>query len=112
MWWHHFQHWLAVVTGTVNEGGPFYGWWSGFGADLGEVTLVGGVWLLYRKHNCGTKGCWRIGKHPTADGTFMLCRQHHPDMMGKKFTMEEIHHHHRMAQRRQQGLDLPIEGRQ
>jgi hypothetical protein len=37
------------------------------------------------------------------------CRQHHPDMMGKKFTMEEIHHHHRMVQRRQQGLDHPIQ---
>jgi hypothetical protein len=27
------DHWLAVHTGTVNEPGPYYGFWSGFGSD-------------------------------------------------------------------------------
>jgi len=30
------NHWLAVHTGTVNEPGPYYGFWSGFGSDLAE----------------------------------------------------------------------------
>jgi hypothetical protein len=27
------DHWPAVHTGTVNEPGPYYGFWSGFGSD-------------------------------------------------------------------------------
>ena len=61
------QHWLAVHTGTVDEGGAYYGFWSGFGADLGEVTLVTtvglGVYTGVRKANCHVKGCWHIGHH-------------------------------------------------
>jgi hypothetical protein len=30
------DHWLAVHTGTVNEPGPYYGFWSGFGSNLTE----------------------------------------------------------------------------
>jgi len=36
-------HWLAVHTGTVDEAGPYYGFWSGFGSDLGEAALIGAV---------------------------------------------------------------------
>lgn len=95
LWW-----WVEIHTGATNESGAYYGWWSGFASDLGEITLLGGAWLLYRKHNCATPGCWRIGKHPTADGTFILCKHHHPDLMGKKFSLEEIHAHHHAAKAR------------
>jgi hypothetical protein len=27
-------YWLQVHTGTINEAGPYYGFWSGFGSDL------------------------------------------------------------------------------
>ncbi len=67
-----FQYW----TGIDNPSGKIYAFWSGFGSDIGEVTILGGIWMMYRKHNCHTKGCWRIGKHP--HGPFMLCRKHHP----------------------------------
>jgi hypothetical protein len=74
-WMEPLLHWLAVHTGTVNEGGPFYGFWSGIGSDIGEVAILGGVISLYRKHSCHTSGCWRIGKH-TVDGT-PWCSRHH-----------------------------------
>jgi hypothetical protein len=53
--------------------------------DLGErhspairqVGLIGGMIAVYRKHNCGAPRCWRIGKHPTADGLHHLCGRHH-----------------------------------
>ena len=38
-----FGHWLQVHTGTVNEPGPYYGFWSGFGSDLGEFGILGAV---------------------------------------------------------------------
>lgn len=72
------QHWLAVHTGTVNESGPYYGFWSGFGSDIGEVTLLAAVLGAYRKHNCEVKGCWHIARHVTAAG-HSVCRRHHPD---------------------------------
>jgi hypothetical protein len=27
-------YWLQLHTGTINEPGPYYGFWSGFGSDL------------------------------------------------------------------------------
>lgn len=68
-------HWLAVHTGTVNEAGPFYGFWSGFGSDIGEVALIGAVLGGYKKHNCHQRHCWRIGRH-VVDGT-PWCNKHH-----------------------------------
>ena len=38
------RHWLALHTGTLH-GGPdlYYNFWSGFGSDLGEATLISAV---------------------------------------------------------------------
>ena len=87
MWWHALQHWLAVHTGTINEAGPYYGFFSGFGSDLGEVTIVGGMFAIYRKHNCHARWCWRFGRHGFTDEAtglrYQLCRRHHPAHPGR-----------------------------
>jgi len=94
-------HWLQVHTGTVNEPGPYYGFWSGFGSDLEEFGILGavgaGIYSLVRKYNCHEPGCWRVGTHPAAGGQFSLCYRHHPDFQGKKPThelIERLHHEH------------------
>jgi len=88
------RHWLAVHTGTVNESGPYYGFWSGFGSDLGEATLIGavsvGVYTGARKVNCHTKGCWRIGHHPLEGTPYHLCKHHHPDVPVAGASLEHI----------------------
>jgi hypothetical protein len=93
-WWHALQHWLAVHTGTVNEAGPYYGFWSGFGSDIGEVTIVGGLLAIYKKHNCHSRWCWRFGHHDFADEatgiTWKLCRAHHPAHPGRRLTRDHI----------------------
>ena len=38
-----FGHWLQVHTGTINESGPYYGFWSGFGSDLEEFGVLGAI---------------------------------------------------------------------
>jgi hypothetical protein len=96
-WLHVVQHWLAIHTGTDNEPGPFYGFWSGFGSDIGELAIVGSIVTVYKHKNCASPRCWRIGKHPTADGMHHLCRKHHPDLMGKRRTLQEIHLAHKTA---------------
>ena len=65
-----FGHWLQVHTGTVDETGPYYGFWSGFGSDLTEFGIIGAVataaYQLFKKYNCHHPGCWRVGNHPAA----------------------------------------------
>lgn len=72
MIWHLFLHY----TGSDNVSGPWYGFWSGFGSDIGEVTLIGVVVAGYRHRNCHVKGCWRLG-HPDPEHGHPACRHHH-----------------------------------
>jgi len=101
-------HWLEVHTGTVNEPGPYYGFWSGFGSDLTEFAIIGtiatGVYQLFKKYNCHEPGCWRVGTHPAAGGQFSLCYRHHPDYQGKKPTGELIQRLHREHLERQAAI--------
>ncbi len=95
------RHWFALHTGTLH-GGPdvYYNFWSGFGSDLGEATLISavgiGVYTGVRKVNCHTKGCWRIGHHLLEGTPYILCKHHHPDVPNHGATHEDIlAQHHR-----------------
>jgi hypothetical protein len=96
MWhlWFPLQHWLAIHTGTDNEAGPYYGFLSGAGSDIGEITLIGGMLAIYRKHNCHTGWCLRFGHHDFTDEatgiSYRLCRKHHPAHPGRKLTRLHI----------------------
>lgn len=88
------DHWLAIHTGTVDEPGPYYAFWSGFGSDIAEVGLLSAVattaYQTVKKYNCHEPRCWRIGNHPAAGGRFSLCYRHHPDYQGKRPSAEII----------------------
>jgi hypothetical protein len=109
-----FGHWLQVHTGTVNEPGPYYGFWSGFGSDLEEFGILGaisaGIYQLVKKYNCHEPGCWRIGQHPAAGGQFLLCYRHHPDYQGRKPTHELIERLHREHLERQAAIHSKLPG--
>jgi hypothetical protein len=83
VYWGPIRFWIAYHTGSLNTSGapPNYNFWSGFGSDLTEVTLLGAIAGFYWKHNCHHEkgwlpwGCWRIGKH-LVDGT-PWCNKHH-----------------------------------
>ena len=101
------RDWFALHTGVKNGGpDPYYNFWSGFGSDLGEATLISavavGVYTGVRKANCHTKGCWRIGHH-AVDGTpYIVCRHHHPGVPNDGPTHAHIlkaHHLHHLAKR-------------
>lgn len=97
--WHTFYfHWFQVHTGTINESGPYYGFWSGFGSDLGEATIVVGIIATWRHHNCHVKGCARLGRQ--VPGTpYLACPKHHPDHKGYKrgISLSELHGAHQKA---------------
>jgi len=96
---HPVNHWLGVHLGIVNEPGPYYGFWSGFGSDLAEFGIIGvigtAVYQLVKKFNCHEPKCLRVGTHPAAGGQFVLCYRHHPDYQGRKPTHDLIERLHR-----------------
>lgn len=95
----HAWHAILYFTGTRYYGptSQWYNFWSGFGSDIAEVAILGGVIQLYRKHNCHTTHCLRIAHHKFTDkatGTeYMLCKKHyrqvHPEV-SKIVTIEHI----------------------
>jgi hypothetical protein len=94
---HLILHWLGID----NVSGYAYAFWSGFGGDLTIViSFLTAPILLFRKHNCGVKWCWRIARHDYADPEtgiiHHLCRKHHPDHPGSKITAAEIRKKHRL----------------
>jgi hypothetical protein len=102
------RHWTAIHTGTIySSTNPiYYNFWSGFGSDLGEATLISavsiGVYTGVRKANCHTKRCWRIGHHPLEGTPYHLCRYHHPDVPIGGASHEQIllqHRKYKEAQR-------------
>jgi len=99
------NHWLGIHTGTLNESGPYYGFWSGFGSDIAEFGILGaiatGIYQLIKKYNCHEPGCWRVGTHQAAGGQFLLCYRHHPDFHGVKPTHDLIVRMHRQQAEQQ-----------
>jgi hypothetical protein len=71
-------HLLLRILGVDDLSGPWYGFWSGFGSDLGELAIVGGLVAVARRHNCHVHHCWRVGRHPVEGTTFVVCRRHDP----------------------------------
>jgi hypothetical protein len=69
-------HWLGHLLGT--DSGPWYAFWSGVGADLGGLAIVGTSIGLYRRHKCHVHGCWRLAKQQVADTSWVVCHHHHP----------------------------------
>ena len=102
------RHWFAFHTGILH-GGPdvYYNFWSGFGSDLGEATLISavgiGVYTGVRKVNCHTRGCWRIGHHALEGTPYILCRHHHPGVPSRGATHEHILEQHRKYKEAQDG---------
>ncbi len=92
---HAVGNWFYRYLGFKGSG-PWYGAWSGWGSDIGEVAILGGVIQLYRKHTCHVDGCWRISKHPVEGTAYSTCRKHHPTVPDR-VTAEHIKAAHEAA---------------
>lgn len=64
--WHD---WLNPLTGFG------YQFWSGIAGDLFIVT---GIAVWWRRHNCHVEGCWRLQWHAHPVNGHPVCRRHHP----------------------------------
>lgn len=74
-------HWLSAAFSTYvlhvqNKNG--YQWWSGMGANFGEITVLGLVIGATKHKNCHHKRCWRtwpfVHLHP--EHGWPSCKRH------------------------------------
>lgn len=97
-WWiaNWFWHPLGACTGPNCKG---YQLWSGIASDIGEVTLITGLILGYRKINCHAKTCPRIGHYEVEGTPYKVCKYHHPKVPNSGPSAEYISdiHHIKMA---------------
>lgn len=99
---YHFWASVLHVMGVDNVSGRWYGFWSGFGGDVAILgSILASPILLYRKHDCGVRWCWRLGRHefkePDTGIVHMLCRKHHPEHPGRKaITSTELRHQYHL----------------
>jgi len=73
------MRWVLHVLGVDNLSGPWYGFWSGAGSDIGELAIVGGLVTLVKHRTCHVHRCWRLGRHQILGTLYTVCRRHHPD---------------------------------
>ena len=79
-----------------------YNWYSGLGADFGEITLVGSLGALiaiYRQHNCKATWWCPFWMHHKVDGTSAsVCHLHHTEDMHRKMqARHRVRHPNRLA---------------
>ena len=101
-------HWLWFHLGLSNGNSSWYLFPSGWGGDLAIVaSVLAAPVLLYRKHNCGVRWCWRLARHeftdPAGGITHQLCRKHHPGHPGKPVTAAHIRDQYHLYLGRQRG---------
>ena len=76
--WPWFVHFLGVDFGVPYGHWIWYNFWSGFGSDLQEFSVLGAVGAIYLKINCHQQGCPRIGRFPAIEGQgWHYCKTHH-----------------------------------
>jgi hypothetical protein len=67
-------NWLAHVLGLASPDSAYYLWWSGFAANISNVTLLVGIVLFYQHRKCVS--CFRIGKHHVEGTAWSTCHRH------------------------------------
>lgn len=67
-------HGFLIWIGITNASGSAYLFWSGFGADLSELSVLGAAAVFYRHRKCVS--CWRIGKHHVEGTAWTTCHRH------------------------------------
>jgi hypothetical protein len=86
---------VIVVMGighlVGSDGGSWYNFWSGLGADIGGLAFVGAGIGLYRKHNCHVHGCWRIAKQQVVGTSWVVCHHHHPEGRPTAEQVAQVH---------------------
>lgn len=89
------MHWVLHVLGIDTQQSRWYDLWSGIAT---QASVLGAAYGIYRKHNCGRRWCWRLGRYQLTDPdtkvTRVLCWRHHPGIRHKHLTADLIRRIH------------------
>ena len=90
-WWPHVRDEFFVLVGNRDEGGGYYGAWSGFfgGLQVFEWAVLGA--LIWWHHQCGVHRCYWYARRTTAAGE-RACWKHHPHPRRTVEDMRAAHH--------------------
>lgn len=94
-----WQHWIAYAVGAYNVPGVAHNYnaFSGSLSDISELGILVAMatigYHIFRRGNCHTHGCWRIGGYPV--GTYKVCKKHHKEVVGTDPTIAHLKAHHR-----------------
>lgn len=91
---HAFADWFLHWAGLDDGSGAWYLWWSGI---VGDLALLGTLFVVARKLNCHTGGCWRVGIHHVVGTPYVTCRKHHPAVPDGPLTVDHIRRAHEKA---------------
>lgn len=75
---HWLTQWIFMILGSRDEGGAWYGFWSGFGGAMPDILILTALLAWWKHKNCHQHRCWRIGRHPVGATGLVTCRKHHP----------------------------------
>jgi hypothetical protein len=106
-WWANWLwHPMGVCSGTAHqlELCRGYNFWSGIGADIGEITLVvsliSGILWFRRHYQCHEETCRKVGVHRVLGTPYRTCWHHHPVLSNHphgKVPLAHIHAAHAAA---------------
>lgn len=68
------MHWLLYFLGLTDPSGSHYLFWSGVGADLAELSVIGVAVVFYQHRKCIS--CLRMGKHYVEGTAWTTCHAH------------------------------------
>lgn len=88
-------HLISHIIGTDNGSGFFYLFWSGFVGAIEGLSIFGGVYVLYKRHQCHDPSCKRIGLRPIGDSGIVLCHKHHPEGQITREHIDKAWQHHK-----------------
>ena len=87
-------NWFLHTFGLDDGSGAWYLFWSGI---VGDVALLGTLFVLMRRLNCHAAGCWRLGIHRVVGTPFVTCRKHHPVVPTGRVSADQIAQVHQGA---------------
>lgn len=79
------------------NGGEAASLWGGI---IGDLSLFGAIYVMYRKHNCHQRYCWRISHRQIGNTGVFVCRKHHPEKAPTANHILALHLQHKANEKR------------
>lgn len=73
---HILNHWSG------GDGKFIYDIYSGIGPFILSLGFLSGLYMFWKKHSCHDSRCFRLARHPVAEGEHLVCGRHYKVILG------------------------------